>query len=920
MTRKRIMTIDPLVSRAIHFTTMKTKLTLLLAALISLHAQAADDLTAALQQALFHEEADHDLAAAIKAYQFVVAGADAQRKLAATAVFRLGECYRKLGQTNEAVAQYQRIVEQFTDQTNLVTLSRQNLAGLGAGPANVSPASTFQERLAGINSSVGASEEEKEIRRIQALIKDSPDLINHQSESDGTPLKMAAGRGQLAVATFLLDNKADPDLPDSNGTTPLIAAAVSGRKNLCELLLERGANPNSKNASGRSALHAASQNGFRAIVEVLLNAKADPNPRDTIAGTPLCDAVTKGFLSVAQLLLERGANPDLGRTALPNQSTPLDLERDYKSGTPLHFAVLRQSQPLTELLLRHKAKPDLRDRPGLSPLDLAASAGSTNLAQLLVQAGADLNAAGTESYAEGWTPLHRAVSARLPNMVSWLLARGANPNARMRTQYDNDSLRTALMLVVPQSDRPERELAVAIASSLLEAKADPNLKSARGYTALHLAVAQRQEALVEALLRHGSKVETLNPSEETSLGLAAGRIGSSRMVTLLLEAKADPNQRGGDGLTALHKAAGYQRKEILELLLAAGANPNLTDPQGRTPLDYVKQGVNYENRGGFGMVQSLPPTVAVGAPASPTPPLNAIQAEMTDALRKGGAAEWVPRPGQITVTRRSTGAIVVPFTKGTNDWNRHSLFEVFAFTFFGQNSPFIFPDFSKVLITRLDPKTGTTREFTVNLEAKAASGNCAEDVWLEWGDLIEIPEREHRLSEGWAGPSEELMRPIKQCIARKVTLKVKGQSKELPLEVASNWNQEPGTIAGGGSRLIPSTTFRLRQVVQRSGLLLTSSDTGRVKVKRTDASTGRIQEWLFDLSAAGSSEDLWLRDGDVIEVPEKDASRAAASPRAEVSAEAFSVQLNFDPIDVNQSAIIEAAPVQFQFTPLPSKE
>src|SRR5882672_2677559 len=108
--------------------------TLHLSLLFLLHAQLAlpaDDLTAALQQALFNEEADHDLTAAIKAYQLVVTGADAQRKLAATAVFRLGECNRKLGQTNEAVAQYQRILNDFTDQTNLVTLSRQNLAGLG---------------------------------------------------------------------------------------------------------------------------------------------------------------------------------------------------------------------------------------------------------------------------------------------------------------------------------------------------------------------------------------------------------------------------------------------------------------------------------------------------------------------------------------------------------------------------------------------------------------------------------------------------------------------------------------------------------------------------------------------------------------------------------------------------------------------
>ena len=116
---------------------MKTPtLVLLLMFLLATTTRAADDLTAALQQALFHEEADHDLAAAIKAYQLVVAGADAQRKLAGTSVFRLGECYRKLGQTNDAIAQYHRILNDFTDQTNLVTLSRQSLVGLGVSNAS----------------------------------------------------------------------------------------------------------------------------------------------------------------------------------------------------------------------------------------------------------------------------------------------------------------------------------------------------------------------------------------------------------------------------------------------------------------------------------------------------------------------------------------------------------------------------------------------------------------------------------------------------------------------------------------------------------------------------------------------------------------------------------------------------------------
>lgn len=56
------------------------------------------------QEALMAEEARQDLPTAIKGYEAVVKAMDEQRRFAATAVFRLGECYRKLGKTNEAVA------------------------------------------------------------------------------------------------------------------------------------------------------------------------------------------------------------------------------------------------------------------------------------------------------------------------------------------------------------------------------------------------------------------------------------------------------------------------------------------------------------------------------------------------------------------------------------------------------------------------------------------------------------------------------------------------------------------------------------------------------------------------------------------------------------------------------------------------
>jgi tetratricopeptide (TPR) repeat protein len=114
---------------------MKTKLVLLtLSLLVHGAVRGGDAAGDALQQGLFEEEANQNLEAAIPHYQRAVARIEDQRRLAATAVFRLGECFRKLGRTNEAAAQYERLLRDFPDQTNLVALGRQHLQGWGMAP------------------------------------------------------------------------------------------------------------------------------------------------------------------------------------------------------------------------------------------------------------------------------------------------------------------------------------------------------------------------------------------------------------------------------------------------------------------------------------------------------------------------------------------------------------------------------------------------------------------------------------------------------------------------------------------------------------------------------------------------------------------------------------------------------------------
>src|SRR5689334_16408807 len=116
---------------------MKSKAWMFAAMLSGIAAYGAtNDLTGLLQKGLFEEEANRDLSAAISNYQTLANAFDKDRQMAATAIFRLGECYRKLGKTNEAVLQYERIVREFSDQQTLVTLSKQNLAGLGVSSQN----------------------------------------------------------------------------------------------------------------------------------------------------------------------------------------------------------------------------------------------------------------------------------------------------------------------------------------------------------------------------------------------------------------------------------------------------------------------------------------------------------------------------------------------------------------------------------------------------------------------------------------------------------------------------------------------------------------------------------------------------------------------------------------------------------------
>lgn len=933
---------------------------------------ATNDLTSALQRGLFEEEANHNLEAAAQAYQAVSARFDQDRKLAATAIFRLGEVYRKQGRTNEAAAQFERIVREFSDQPTLLTLSRQNLGGLIArggvlpGMATTGTGSDaaileqikqlsateirqvlptlvpddlltkllseyqtaeanrariandfsplhpqmvnqdnllknlngqIQNRIAGIikaleiragsgaakepiagSGSPPTDDEEKEIRLIQAMIQNSPDLINAAGGGDRmTPLSRAASRGQLRVAAFLLDHGAD-----INRGGPLFSAAVGGHKTMVEFLLRRGADVNAT-SNGQTALHQAAEYGFLSVTEALLAGKADPNLRDVSSRTPLALAANRGFLPVVAALLAHSADPNLVSIVKPGYGTNPVAEGRTMFGAPLHFAAIRGDAAMTTLLLSNSADVKVLSIYNETPLYVAAALGKTNVAELLLAAGADPNVRRFDNAA---TPLVEAVWSGHRDMVKLLLEHGANPNVAVLAGQAGV---TPLMSAVSQKD-PE------LVALLLKYKADPNPADARGNTALGNAVLSRSPGTVRALLEagakseahagsgtpvlwfaistdnadcvdvllaHGADTEIMVNGAYTSLRTAVER-GIKRVVEALLKAGAKVNAQGGgrDGRTALHQAVEFRDRELTTLLLEHEANPNLRDASGQTPLDLTKARFAPPGQGRSPLRGNQPP---------------AAQKDLADLLRQHGALDELPFFDRIEVRR--AGFSAVAFQISTNGWNEFRLLELIAlhygFLYTDRNAVWEvnksslpskiwsaaacqFPDLGRVVIRRPDKNGPRWAATPVDASALLDSGDCSRDVRLQPGDIVEIPEADHPVNEKWAGLPELQLSNLLNCVSRNITISVKGTSTSVQLAPAFKPTNGLGALTKG--------SFMLKSVLAQSRLLRASSDVSLVKVTRRVA--GKALEWVLNCDT-GSDPDLWLRDGDVIEVPDK---------------------------------------------------
>ena len=457
-------------------------------------------------------------------------------------------------------------------------------------------------------------------------------LVDATGRNEISALNMAARLGDAKIVNLLLRHGADLTLTDNQGYSAFHTAAEHGHDVIVERCLDQAMDVDGTVQDGRAARHLAAQSGHHAVAQILLERGANTGLADDNGALPIHFAAARGQGDVVALLLRHGASvsartrsggtalhlaidgakrmgvrdsnlgprgttADYEQTVTALLSAGADANEQDSGGTPpLSCAAECVGDTLVRVLIDAGASATAIDARQQTALHCAAAAGNMHAVKMLISHGADVDAKGTSSC----TPLLMAARLQRAPMLAFLLLQGVDPDAK--DDFGTSALHFASLAGDTNSTR-----------SLILAGCDVNIATTIGITPLHLAAMMGQPSVISQLLAAGADihVETsdgrtpllacMPASQEVqqlmaSLGFPASENARNRegtaasreeAVHLLLAAGADSQVTSDFGHTALHGAAFRGAAPVVRTLLQHGADPLAQDRSGFTPLHYA---------------------------------------------------------------------------------------------------------------------------------------------------------------------------------------------------------------------------------------------------------------------------------------------------------------------------------------------